>query len=333
MRVSVVIVNFNAGPRLQWCLDHLAMQTLQPLEIIVVDNGSSDDSLAAATDRNDELARRIKTMPMGRNLGFAQANNLAASEATGEWLAFLNPDAYAAPDWLARLAAAVDRHPQVEAFGSLQIDATNTDVLDGCGDVCTVYGVAYRGGHGARRTRAPSIDKETFAPCAAAALYSRERFLELGGFDERFFCYGEDVDLGFRHRNAGGRCVQVSDAIVRHEGSGITGKRSSFAVYHGHRNRVWFYYKNVSGLLYWSTAPARLLGDVLLLCRAATDGVFWPYLKGIRDGYRDLGRFRVDRQNIAKRRRESQTDVARALTWSPVKLLTRAPDLRPLVDE
>ncbi len=332
MRVSVVIVNFNAGSRLRGCLDHLAAQTLQPDEIIVVDNGSSDNSFDAATDRQDVLASVIKPRPAGRNLGFAAANNLAAADAAGEWLAFLNPDAYPEPDWLERLVEAARRHPDVEAFGSLQIDAANPTILDGCGDVCSVFGLAYRGGHGEPRASAPTTDYETFAPCAAAALYKRGRFMALGGFDERFFCYGEDVDLGFRLRNAGGRCVQVSDAIVRHEGSGITGKRSDFSVYHGHRNRIWVFYKNMPFLLYWMTTPLRLVGDILLFFKSLADGVSVSYLRGVRDGYLGLGVLEADRRRIASDRRHARSKVARALSWSPLKLLTRAPDPRVLSD-
>ena len=99
---------------------------------------------------------------------------------------------------------------------------------------------------------------EIFAPCAAAALYRRAAFLEAGGFDEHFFCYMEDVDLGFRLRLLGYRCGYAPAAIVHHVGSGTTGARSPFTVYHGHRNLVWTYVKNMPTPWFWLYLPCLL---------------------------------------------------------------------------
>lgn len=323
--VSLIIVNYNSGARLGRCLDSLDRQTVRAVEVILVDNASTDDSLAQAG-----LAQRhVRLIEADRNLGFAAANNMAAETAAGEWLAFLNPDAYPEPGWLEALLLAAARHPEADAFGSLQLDAGDPSRLDGEGDVCTVFGVAYRGGYGHCADPSRS-DGECFSPCAAAALVRRRVFLELGGFDERFFCYGEDVDLGFRLRNAGGKAIQVNKAVVLHEGSGVSGRHSAFTLYHGHRNRIWMFYKNMPAGLYWATAPLRLLADMALFIKAAAAGEAAAYLKAMRDGYGGLGAFREDRRKIAALRRESGAAIAAALCWSPWKLLRREADLRPL---
>ncbi len=314
--VSVIIVNYNSGPRLKRCLEHLLAQTFREFEIIIVDNASTDDSLADAGNAGADF----QLIDAGANLGFAAANNLAAQSARGEWLAFLNPDAYAAPDWIEALMAAVHAYPGVDAFGSLQLNDDAPDMLDGAGDACSAWGVYYRGFYGWPASFAPD-DGECFAPCAAAALYRRSRFLDLGGFDERFFCYGEDVDLGFRLRLAGGRAMQLRNAVVRHEGSGVTGRRSGFTVYHGHRNRIWLYYKNLASPLYWLTAPMRLAADLALGAKAFLSGGGGAYLRAIRDGYAGCAAFTEDRRLAAKS--DAMNAVATCLVWSPFKVLRR----------
>ncbi|MEX6632501.1 glycosyltransferase family 2 protein [Hyphococcus lacteus] len=314
--VTVIIVNYNAGDRLRRCLEHLAAQVFRNFDIIVVDNASDDDSLAVATASDIKFT----LIEAGDNLGFAAANNLAAKSARGRWLAFLNPDAYAEPNWLTAFVAGQRRFPVVEAFGSTQIDDHDHDRLDGAGDVCSVYGIAYRGFFGWPRKKRPQ-DSGCFAACAAAAFYRRDVFEALGGFDERFFCYGEDVDLGFRLLLSGGETVQLHDAVVHHEGSGVTGRNSEFSVYHGHRNRIWLYYKNTPAVLYWLTVPIRGIGDLLLLGKALLSGTSGAYFNAIKDGYGNLAQFRDDRAILSVQKKSAY--IAARMVWSPFALLRR----------
>ena len=117
---------------------------------------------------------------------------------------------------------------------------------------CRRLGVRGEAGMGARFASCRTVDCEVFSPCAAAALYARPSFEREGGFDESFFCYLEDVDLGFRLRLRGERCVQVRRAEVLHAGSAISGHLSEFSVFHSYRNRIWLFAKNVP----WPLAPA-----------------------------------------------------------------------------
>jgi GT2 family glycosyltransferase len=262
MTVAVLIVNWNGTTLLRRCLEALDRQTRPPDRIVVVDNASSDDSLARA----EPLTRRAEVIQLQENVGFARANNIAARAAGRvDGLALLNPDAFAEPNWLLKLVEAAEREPRTAAFASQMLLDGAPELLDGAGDSYHVSGRAWRNGHGARAADWPAADAEVFAPCAAAALYRREVFEEVGGFDERYFSYFEDIDLGFRLRLRGHRCLYVHSAVVRHVSSGVGGYRSDFAVYHGERNAVWTFFKNMPGPLLWLYLPQHLALNVAAL--------------------------------------------------------------------
>ncbi|MFQ5562783.1 MAG: glycosyltransferase family 2 protein [Parvularculaceae bacterium] len=323
--VSVLIVNYNSGDRLGRCLVHLERQSFAEFEIIVVDNGSTDGSERAA----ENAGRETGLIRAGENLGFAAANNLAVRSASGEWLAFLNPDAYPAADWLEAFSNAVESYPGVDAFGSTQLMADDPSIIDGAGDAYHVFGVPYRGHYGWPTETLPE-DGECFAPCAAAAFYRRRTFESLGGFDESFFCYGEDVDLGFRLRLAGGRAVQLSRAQVLHEGSAISGRHSDFTLYHGHRNRIWTYFLNMPLTILIPTAPFHLFANLYLLGRFMAVGGASAYLRALKDGYGGLPRLYARRRRRQHARKASLGAIARMLTWSPLKPYRREADLFPI---
>lgn len=322
--VTVIVVNYNSGQRLKRALGCLAAQTFRDFDVIVVDNASTDGSATA----DGAIGLRLRIIRNEENLGFAAANNQAAKLATGAWLAFLNPDAYAEPDWLEKLHAATRRYPDADAFGSLQIDAHDAARLDGAGDAYFFLGLPYRGHFGWPIAKAPR-EGECFAPCAAAALYRRATFTALGGFDESFFCYGEDVDLGFRLRLAGGRAVQVAGARVLHEGSGVTGRRSRFSIYHGHRNRVWTFVKNMPAPLFWLALPFHAAVNLALFARCAGLGAAGAYWRAMKDAVAGLGPVVAKRRAIQKERRASWRAIAAVLTWSPLKAVRREAVIRP----
>lgn len=286
--VAVIVVNYNSGEYLADCLAALERQTVAPGKILVVDNASSDDSLIRG------LAGRptIRSEQMGYNAGFAAANNRGL-ELCREypWVALLNPDAFAEPRWLEQMLAAAD--PRVGAVACRMRQADDTRVLDGTGDVYHVSGLAWRRHHGCPAASAETARQPVFAPCAAAALYNRRAVIEAGGFDEDYFCYFEDVDLGFRLRLLGFTCAYNADAVVRHVGSGITGRDSDFTVYHGHRNLVWTFVKNMPGTLFWRYLPQHLLLNLVSIVYYALKGrgaplcrAKWHALRGLPSAWR-----------------------------------------------
>jgi len=318
--VRVIIVNYNGGSMLQDCLDALAAQTMRDFEVIVLDNGSTDNSVRDL----DIPDGRFRIQHAGANLGFAAGNNLASRGCKTRWVGTLNPDARPSPHWLGELRKATERHRWAQAFGSTQLQAENPKLVDGFGDVFCFWGFAWRGCGSNPVSDLPDDDREVFAPCAAAALYSREMFEELGGFDESFFCYLEDVDIGFRIRLKGFRCVQVRRAEVLHIGSAITGSLSDFTIFHSYRNRVWMLVKNYPALLFFPMIAVHVPLVLLQLrssrhfSRKAAVGGIWAGIRGIAPALRS-------RRHIQRDRVVSSFALAKMMVWDLRKVAARAP--------
>lgn len=299
--VTVIIVNWNGERFLEQCLSALAQQTRPADEIIVVDNASTDGSLTIA-----RRFPRIRLMALESNTGFARGNNLAIAAASpaSRWIVLLNPDAFPEPDWLTTLLDAARSRPDCAAFGSRLIDAQNPKKLDGAGDACHISGLVWRTGHGQPVPEKSQHPHEIFSPCAAAAMYRRDALQEIGGFDEDYFCYVEDVDLGFRLRLAGYGCLSVPQSVAHHVGSGTTGSQhSDFALYHGHRNLVWTFVKNMPGALFWLLLPLHLALNLFSLVWFALHGHGRVILHAKRDALRGLPAIWKKRQKIQKTRR------------------------------
>ena len=315
--VDVVVVNYNSGPWLRKVIAALNAQTFRDFRAIVVDNGSTDRSLEDLPIGSTpiELVRR------GRNVGFAAANNDAIRNyVRAKWVALLNPDAFPRGDWLERFLFAADGHyPDYNFFGCRMLDANDPTRIDGVGDVYHVSGLPWREGQGCLDTAAYGKEGEIFSPCAAAALYRTEDVIDAGLFDEDFFCYCEDVDLGFRLRLRGGRCLYVPDAIVEHVGSGIAGKSSDFQLYHGHRNLVWTYLKNMPGWLFWFYLPLHLIVNchsVLVFALRGQGRTLWraklDAMKGLRATWHK-------RRKLQSERRCGTTELRRVMRGGRVR--------------
>ena len=238
--------------------------------------------------------------------------------ATSPWVAALNPDAFAEPDWLEQVALGIRRYPEAGAFGSLQIDAASPGRLDGAGDVYHATGLLWRGGFGQPLAHQRG-EGEIISPCGAAAVYRREAVAALGGFDEDFFCYAEDVDLGFRLRLAGHRSIQLANAVVRHVGGASGGRRSDFALYHGMRNRLWVFVKVMPGPAFWLLAPVHGLITLVMALRAILLGEARVSLRALGDGIRGLGGAWRKRQLIQRARRGSPWPVIRLAPFAPLR--------------
>lgn len=256
-KVAVAVVSWNSGAWLARSLASLAVQSQPPHRIVIVDNASSDGSLSDLAS----LHESIEIVRLDCNAGFAAANNLAIERVSDcEWVALLNPDAFAEPDWLEQLLNAAAANPAFAFFASRMLSDANPELLDGAGDSYNFTGLPRRRGYAQTASGRYLIEDEVFSPCAGAALYRRDVVRDVGGFDESFFCYVEDVDLGFRLRLRGHRCLYVPAAAVRHVGSGTTGKDSDTAIYYGHRNLEWAFFKNMP----WTLLLVFLLPHLLM---------------------------------------------------------------------
>ncbi len=245
-KVSVAIVNFNGENLLRRNLPHVVRQDYQDFETIVVDNGSTDDSLKLLEDEFPD----VRVVKLQQNAGFAAGVNRAIESSDGHYIATLNNDARPNGDWLSSLVAVAEKNRDFGMFASKMVFDHDPATINSAGISLDLAGIAWDrklGEHGGARSG------EVFGPSAGAALYRRSLFEDIGGFDESFFAYLEDVDLAWRARLAGWRCWYVATAVVRHEHSATAVEGSSFKNFHLGRNKVWSILKNypLPHLLYY----------------------------------------------------------------------------------
>lgn len=317
--IPVVIVNWNGASCLGQCLDALVLQSYPYLRVLVVDNASTDGSVDLVTSRNDP---RITLLRLEKNVGFSAANNLGVAQFPGAtWVALLNPDAFPQSTWLAELVAAANTYPQCAGFGSHLVDARNPSLSDGTGDEYHFTGQPYRRDHGIPCLNSQLMPGVIFAPCAAAALYRCSIWDAVGGMDEDFFCYVEDVDLAFRMRLLGFDFRYAPAAICHHIGSALTGRKSSFSVYYGQRNLVWVFVKNMPSLLFWLLLPAHIGLNLLAIARYALRGQLGVVLRAKWDACREIAYIWDKRKKVQMQTRVSTKSIWKALNK---QLLPRA---------
>ncbi|MFP4519988.1 MAG: glycosyltransferase family 2 protein [Oceanicaulis sp.] len=320
--VAVLIVAFRSRDTLPQVIAALDRQSVRPARVRVLENGSP------LHERVDPagLPDWAELIESDANLGFAAGNNRLAQGVDEDWLLLVNPDAFPEADMIEQLLAGAARHPNAALFGATQLAHGAPGVLDGAGDVYHVTGLPYRAGYGRRMD--PPGEGEVFGPCGALALIRRDVFEALGGFDEDYFCYVEDVDFAYRARLAGHVAIQVSAARVSHMGYASSGRRSAFATYHGVRNRLWTFFKNTPAPLLPLLAPLHFAVTLLLWLSAARFGQFMLFARALRDGLKGWPRLMEKRRAVQASRTVSAIKVARMLNWNPANLITRAPDVR-----
>jgi GT2 family glycosyltransferase len=307
--VTIIIVNWNSGALLTQCVAQLAKQSHQPDSILIIDNASTDGSAEFAHSIPALTVQRLET-----NLGFAAANNFALADCHAEFVALLNPDAFPEPDWLENLLRTAQANPDFAAFGSRQMAYGLDGVVDGAGDIYHCSGLVWRQEYGRAQSVLENISSEIFSPCACAALYRRDALKSVGGFDEDYFCYVEDVDLGFRLRLAGYKAMYVADAVVYHVGSATTGGRhSDFSLYHGHRNLVLTYIKDMPGILFWLFLPFHILLNLITVVYFSLRGQGKIIIRAKFDALRSAPKMWKKRKDIQQNRKASIREIWRAL--------------------
>lgn len=326
---SIVILFWQSNQYLQRCLQSLGAQTFQDFEVILLNNGSDQAPDPEVLADIQEFA--LKQVHSETNLGFAGGNNLAARSATGEYLVLLNGDAFPEPDWLATLHQAALTHPG-HCFASRLLQAGDPALLDGEWNVYHASGLAWRKNHKQPAAKSATSPRLVMSACAAASAYPRNAFNQVGGFDEDFFAYMEDLDLDMRLQLAGYPFLYLPQAVVHHVGSGSTGYRSDFATYYGQRNLIWAFVKNMPGFLFYLLLPAHVFFNLLYLLA----GFFMPsgkaLFRGKRDALRGLPAILKKRQTVQSQRKTSSLRFARLLDWNPlsplVKILARTPSAK-----
>ena len=277
MLVSIIVVNWNRKELLRACLHSLARQTGVDSEIIVVDNGSTDGSADLASACGARVIRNSE------NRGFCAANNQGIAASRGEFIALLNNDAEAEPGWLSALLRVCSSRPDVGMAASKILVWEDPKRIDKAGHLIFPDGQNRGRGSGALDHGQFDREEEVLWPDGCAAMYRKSMIDQIGGFDEDFFAYGDDAELGLRARIAGWRCLYAPDAVVRHHRGATMGKGSGRRLALIERNRVLLALK----LFPWSLLAlnplffaARLLAGVAAVGRGANDTAHFPGLGG-----------------------------------------------------
>jgi len=235
----VVVVTWNRRELLRSCLQSLSLQQLnKPFEVIVVDNGSLDDSGEMVEREFAGSKLQVKLIRNPTNYGFCAANNQGFAASSSEFVALLNNDAESEPLWLAALLRAFDGRPDVGMAASKVLVHEDARRIDKVGHL--IYPDGQNRGRGTGEIDSGQYDKieEVLWPDGCAAMYRREMLDQIGGFDEDFFAYADDAELGLRARIAGWKCLYMPQAVVRHHRGSTLGVRSSRRLELIERNRV-----------------------------------------------------------------------------------------------
>lgn len=233
--VSAIVLNFDGKDVVLEAVESLVAQRGPRLETIVVDNGSRDGSDAAIEGRFKD---RVRLLRAGRNLGYGAGNNLGLREARGRHLVLLNNDAVAAPGFVEALVAAAEAGPRVGMVAAKVLDYEHRERIDTVGHL--LYPDGLNRGRGRLETDRGQYDacRTALFPSGAACLYRREMLDEIGRFDEGFFLYGDDAELGLRGRVAGWDCALAPAAVAFHHYSRSAGAWSPLKAFYVERNRV-----------------------------------------------------------------------------------------------
>ena len=311
--VSVIIVNWNGRHHLEACLPALYAQTRPADEIIVVDNDSSDDSVAFVKEHYPE----VKLVETGENLGFSGGNIAGYAVATGAYIVLLNNDTKPLVSWLEALVTCADARSDVGVVASLMTDWEGC-VIDTAGDGCSVTG---RGYHLHKLEPVPATSesklesKDVFSACAGAALYKREMLQEIGFLDPRFFMNAEDTDLSFRAQLGGWKVHFCAQSVVRHRISASQGAASGRNVFFNARNHLWCYLKCMPLPLIVLYSPVLVVETFALWMLYLTQGNGAAYARGLVAAVRGAREVLEERKRIQAGRKLSVRALNRKLSW------------------
>lgn len=310
--ISVIILNFNGKRYLEKCLSGLESQTYRDFEVIVVDNASSDGSV----DYLKAGFPLVRIVENKKNLGFAGGTNSGIRRAEGEYILTLNNDTQVDRRFLECLAEPMQSDKSVGVCASKMLLPDGR--INSAGICLSRSGAAWDRGMFEQDHGQYDCQQEVFGACAGAALYRKEMLDKIGLFDEDFFLYMEDVDLAFRAKLAGWKCIYVPEAVVYHHHGGTAGFGSDLAVYYGNRNVIWYAVKGFPTGLLLTSLPWIVGRNLAVIPYYALRGQGKTILRSKLDALIGLPKMLKKRKSIV--RRAPDREIKRYInTWANIK--------------
>jgi len=255
--ITVIVVNYNGLHLLKSCLEFISSQSLKSIEIILVDNASTDNSVPYVRDNFPA----VKIVSLASNMGFAGANVEGLKHAKGDYVMLVNNDAELDRDCIANLCHAMETDRTI-GIGATKMIVYGKDIIDSAGDGFSTNLKGFKRGEGEKEEKY-NREEYIFGACAGAALYRRDMLEEIGFFDEDFFLIQEDTDLNFRAQLAGWKVMYVPSAIVFHKVRSTIGKMSDRAIYYSLRNSEFVRFKNVPLVIFLRCLPSYAIGVII----------------------------------------------------------------------
>lgn len=281
VRTTIVIPNYNGMKYLRECMDSLTKQDKKDFHIIVVDNGSKDESVNFLK----EFYPETELILLDKNTGFCHAVNLGIEHAKTEFILLLNNDTKAEPSFVRKMEEGIMADEKIFSVSARMMDMHSPLLLDGAGDYYCALGWAFAGGKGKSAKEGYLKGKKIFSACAGAAIYRKSILNEIGLFDENHFAYLEDCDIGYRAKIFGYYNYYEPMAVVYHAGSGSTGSRyNEFKVRMSARNNLYLIYKNMPLFQILLNMPFLLFGFFIKYIFFVRKSMGKFYREGLREG-------------------------------------------------
>lgn len=279
--VSVIIPNYNGIAYLDGVLASLERQTCRNFETILVDNGSTDGSVAFVTGNYPWV--HIVELP--ENFGFSRAVNEGIYASRTPYVLLLNNDTEVETDFVEEMLGCIRRHENAFSCSARMVRFHQRDQIDDAGNYYCALGWAFARGKG-KDIHCFEKEQKIFTSCAGAAIYRKKIFEKIGYFDEEHFAYLEDIDVGYRARIQGYENWFAPKAVVYHVGSGTSGSRyNQFKTRYSSRNNIYLIYKNMPFLQILLNLPFLLVGFGLKILFFIQKGMGREYIAGIKNGF------------------------------------------------
>ena len=300
IKVSVIIPNYNGKEYLENCMDSLMQQDVRSFEVIVVDDGSTDDSFLPIREKYPENGAfpRTRYLCHEKNMGFCSSVNDGIAMAKAPYVILLNNDTVVDVSFVKEMYYAIRKSEKIFSVQAKMLSLKEKDKMDDAGDYYCLLGWAYASGKG-KPASYYQKERRIFASCGGAAIYRKEVLEKLGGFDENHFAYLEDIDLGYRAKLFGYHNLFTPKALVYHAGSAASGSRyNEFKARLSARNSIYLIYKNMPNWQIVVNFPCFVIGFLMKVTFYIFKGMGNTYCKGIYEG------LQLCRREEGKRKRQ-----------------------------